>query len=104
MAFNRFESTKPFEFPTACFRKMRCCACLGLFLTCLLLLSCYSHARSTSDSSMQLVKRRMVIRVPFMQNPDSQQLSRIFHTSFTEQKRKKLYSGERFRENSEAFY
>ncbi|RCN51951.1 hypothetical protein ANCCAN_02039 [Ancylostoma caninum] len=75
---------------------MRSCACLGLLLSCLLLLSSYSHARVIPDSVMQPEKRRMVIRVPFMQNPDSEQLSRIFHTSFTEQKRKKLHDDRTF--------
>uniref|UniRef100_A0A183F545 Ribosomal RNA small subunit methyltransferase A n=1 Tax=Heligmosomoides polygyrus TaxID=6339 RepID=A0A183F545_HELPZ len=50
-----------------------------------------------------MAKRRMVIRVPFMQNPDSEQLSRIFHTSFTEQKRKKLHD-DRLDELAESFY
>ncbi|WKX93704.1 hypothetical protein Q1695_011176 [Nippostrongylus brasiliensis] len=47
--------------------------------------------RSIADVIRPMEKRRMVIRVPFMQNPDSEQLNRIYHTSFTEQKRKKLH-------------
>ncbi|ETN69121.1 hypothetical protein RB195_020045 [Necator americanus] len=81
---------------------MRCCACLGLFLFCLFLLSTYSHARVIMDSSMP-VKRRMVIRVPFMQNPDSEQLNRIFHTSFTDQKRKKQHNDNSI-DFSESYY
>ncbi|CAD5210369.1 unnamed protein product [Bursaphelenchus okinawaensis] len=35
-------------------------------------------------------KRRLVVRVPFAQNPDSIQLSRIYKSLFTQPKQKKL--------------
>ncbi|VDL75428.1 unnamed protein product [Nippostrongylus brasiliensis] len=70
---------------------MRRGACLGLLLVCLLMITRLSNARSIADVIRPMEKRRMVIRVPFMQNPDSEQLNRIYHTSFTEQKRKKLH-------------
>uniref|UniRef100_A0A1I7X9U8 Uncharacterized protein n=1 Tax=Heterorhabditis bacteriophora TaxID=37862 RepID=A0A1I7X9U8_HETBA len=63
----------------------------GLLIACLLGLLSSSQARSLPGSLYSVPeKRRMVIRVPFMQNPDNEQLGRIFKTSFTDQKTKKL--------------
>uniref|UniRef100_A0A1I7ZF64 Transmembrane protein n=1 Tax=Steinernema glaseri TaxID=37863 RepID=A0A1I7ZF64_9BILA len=35
-------------------------------------------------------KRRLVVRVPFAQNPDNEQLSRIYKSMFTHSKQKKI--------------
>ncbi|TMS35638.1 hypothetical protein L596_002997 [Steinernema carpocapsae] len=35
-------------------------------------------------------KRRLVVRVPFAQNPDNEQLSRIYKSIFTHAKQKKI--------------
>ncbi|KAJ1357718.1 hypothetical protein KIN20_015915 [Parelaphostrongylus tenuis] len=79
------------------------CTCILLLLTFLVLLSLSTNARAIVEPMSLPMKRRMVIRVPFMQNPDSEQLSRIFYTSFTEQKRKK-FDGYGKKDSSDLFY
>ncbi|CAD5215115.1 unnamed protein product [Bursaphelenchus xylophilus] len=48
----------------------------------------WSHGQPEVVSAPE--KRRLVVRVPFAQNPDSIQLSRIYKSLFTQQKQKKL--------------
>jgi len=44
------------------------------------------------NEQQQRPKRRLVVRVPFVQNPDTTHLSRIYRQLFTQQKQKKLIS------------
>lgn len=46
-------------------------------------------AESLSNVVRKVEKRRLVVRVPFAQNPDNMQLSRIYKSLFTQQKQKK---------------
>ncbi|CAI4230804.1 unnamed protein product [Auanema sp. JU1783] len=66
---------------------MKCLVLLGLCLLCLISSTVADYESSVIRTP---TKRRMLFRVPFMMNPDNEQLSRIFRQAFGEQKQKKL--------------